>query len=152
VIESPALSVSQSTDSLLLDGKLSELSNLTAATARFCSENALADEAGFDLNLVIEELFMNAIRHGGCEGMAGAIQVNLRASRNGVAIEFADRGAPFDLTAAPAAQLDAPLEARQNGGLGIHLVRQIVRDLHYERVDGWNRLTMWRPNDGEEPE
>jgi hypothetical protein len=30
--------------------------------------------------------------------------------------------------------------------LGLHLVRQIVRDLRYERVHGWNRLTMRRPS------
>jgi serine/threonine-protein kinase RsbW len=149
-VESPILPVSQSTDSLLLDGKLSELPRLAAETARFCREHALGDEVEFHLNLVLEELFANAIRHGGCEGMRDAARVQLEMLASGVAIEFADRGAPFDPTAAPAPDLHAPLETRQIGGLGIHLVRQIVRDLRYERVDGWNRLTMRRPSEEEE--
>ena len=145
-LESRILSVSQSTDSLTLDGKLSEIPRLTAETARFCLEHSLGEEVEFHLNLVLEELFANAVRHGGCEGMRGAARVQLEMVANGVAIEFADCGAPFDPTAAPAPELDAPLETRQIGGLGIHLVRQIVRDLRYERVDGWNRLTMRRPS------
>ena len=137
--------MSQSTDSLLLDGKLSELSRLVAETSRFCAAHALSDEVDFDLNLVLEELFTNAVRHGGCEGTSDAVRVQLDLQPGGVSIAVADRGAPFDPTAAPAPNLETPLESRPVGGLGIHLVRQIVRDLRYERVDGWNRLTMLRP-------
>jgi anti-sigma regulatory factor (Ser/Thr protein kinase) len=145
-LESRILPVSQSTGSLILDGNLGELPRLTAETARFCRQYSLGEEVEFHLNLVLEELFANAIRHGGCEGMRHAARVRLEMLPGGVAIEFADRGAPFDATTAPAPELDAPLETRQIGGLGIHLVRQIVRDLRYERVDGWNRLTMRRPS------
>ena len=135
---------------MLLDGKLSELPRLTAETARFCRQHSLDEEVEFHLNLVLEELFANAIRHGGCDGMRDAARVQLEMLPGAVAIEFADRGAPFDPTAAPAPELNAPLETRQIGGLGIHLVRQIVRDLRYERVDGWNRLTMRSPSRKEE--
>jgi anti-sigma regulatory factor (Ser/Thr protein kinase) len=137
---------------LLLDGKLSELPRLTAETARFCRRYSLGEEVELQLNLVLEELFANAIRHGGCEGVRDAARVQLEMLPDGVAIEFADRGAPFDATAAPAPKLDAPLETRPIGGLGIHLVRQIVRDLRYQRVDGWNRLTMRRPSREKEGE
>ena len=145
-LESRILPVPQSTDSLLLDGKLTEIPRLTAETARFCRQHSLGEEVEFHLNLVLEELFANAIRHGGCEGMRDAASVQLEMLVNGVAIEFADRGVPFDPTTAPAPELDAPLETRLVGGLGIHLVRQVVRDLRYERVEGWNRLTMRRPS------
>jgi len=135
---------------LTLDGKLSDLQFLATEAARFCLEHELGDEVEFHLNLVLEELFINALRHGGCDGMREAVRVRFEMAANGITIEFADRGAPFDLTAAPAPELDGPLETRQIGGLGVHLVRQIVRDLRYERVDGWNRLTMRRPfGDGE---
>jgi len=40
--------------------------------------------------------------------------------------------------------LAAPLAERHTGGLGIHLVRQTVRDLEYQRAGEWNRLTMRR--------
>ena len=90
---------------------------------------------------MLEELFVNAVRHGGCEGLGDAACIRLTCGDEGVHVNFRDRGAPFDLTAAPPARLD---EARA-GGLGIHLVRQIMRDVSYRREGDWNVLTMRQP-------
>ena len=59
-------------------------------------------------------------------------------------VEFADRGAAFDPLQAAEPDLETDLAHRQAGGLGIHLVRQIMQDLEYRRAGGWNRLTMRR--------
>lgn len=109
----------------------------------FCSAHNLPADTEFQLNLVLEELFVNAIRHGGCGGLkdAACIQLDCTA-QNAVQIEFRDRGQAFDLTAAPAADIGAPLSERQAGGLGIHLVRQMMRDVAYRREGEWNILTM----------
>ena len=128
-----------------LNGDLSELERLAAEISRFCNENSLDEEAGFQLNLALEELFVNAVRHGGCEGVADSARVRLLATSGGVQVEFADRGLPFDPTAAPPANIHAHLEERHGSGLGIHLVREIMRDLCYQRKGEWNRMTMRRP-------
>ena len=129
---------------LSLAGNFSELARLSAATAGFCRENALSPDIESDLNLVLEELFVNSLKHGGCDGMAEAVQVSFTLQPHAVVLDYADRGGPFDPTQVPAAGLAAPLAARAEGGLGIHLVRQIVRDIEYHRVDGWNHLRMRR--------
>ncbi len=129
----------------VLHGRLGELVRLAAETARFCREHSLGDEVEFDLNLVLEELFTNSVNHGGCAGMENAVQVRLQLLNNAVQAEFADRGRPFDPLTAPEPDLQAGLEERSVGGLGVHLVRQIMRDLEYRRAGGWNRLTMRRP-------
>jgi len=129
----------------MLDGDLHELRRLAASVDGFCHERGLADGVAFDLNLALEELFVNAVRHGGCDGMPNAARVRLQLREDGVAVEIADRGAPFDPTAAPAPDLETPLEERPSGGLGIHLVREIMRDVRYTRAGGWNRVTMRRP-------
>src|SRR5262249_12895784 len=94
------------------------------------------------LNLVLEELFVNAIRHGGCEGMEDAARVRMSYEGGAVRVCFSDRGGVFDPTAAPEVDIDAPLSERQSGGLGIHLVRQIMRDVAWRRDGEWNVLTM----------
>src|SRR5689334_17186847 len=99
----------------------------------------------FDLNLALEELFMNVVRHGGCDQSPAAVRVRLELADGAVDVEFADRGAPFDPANAPEPDLDAPLDQRLPGGLGIHLVRQVMRDLRYDRTGDWNRLRMRRP-------
>jgi anti-sigma regulatory factor (Ser/Thr protein kinase) len=126
-----------------LNGNLGELERLAAGVREFCAGNSLDDEAEFQLNLVLEELFVNAVRHGGCEGVADAAHVRLRCGPDGVEVEFRDRGRPFDPTTAPDADIHASLEERRDG-LGIHLVRGIMRDLHYERDGEWNQLRMRR--------
>ena len=128
-----------------LDGKLSELGRLVEQVDQFCLAAGLESAAAFELNLVLEELFINAVRHGGCEGMKSAVEVRFRLLEGGaVAVEYGDRGVPFDPTAMAEPDLAAPLAERRPGGLGIHLVRQTMRDLQYVRAGEWNRLTMRR--------
>jgi anti-sigma regulatory factor (Ser/Thr protein kinase) len=128
-----------------LDGNLGELGRLVEHVDQFCQAEGLDGDAAFELNLVLEELFTNAVRHGGCKGMRHAVHGHLRLLENGgVAVEFRDRGVPFDPTSVAEPDLAAPLSERRPGGLGIHLVRQIMRDLEYRRAGEWNRLTMRR--------
>jgi serine/threonine-protein kinase RsbW len=128
-----------------LDGNLEELGRLWECVDQFCQAQGLDTETTFDLILVLEELFTNAVRHGGCGGMTNAVHVHLRLLENGgMAVEYRDRGVPFDPTSAPEPDLAAPLSERQHGGLGIHLVRQMMRDLEYRRTGEWNQLIMRR--------
>src|SRR5262249_51050976 len=115
-----------------LDGDLGQLERLVEHVDGFCQAEGLDEDATFELNLVLEELFTNAVQHGGCAGMKRAVAVRLHAAGDhNIAIEFRDRGAPFDPTSAPTPDLVTPLEDREPGGLGIHLVRQIMRNLEY---------------------
>jgi anti-sigma regulatory factor (Ser/Thr protein kinase) len=133
---------------LLLNGDLKELARLTAATAAFCREHALDDDVEFDLNLATEELFTNTLNHGHCQGGDAIAEVVFTMQPGGVAVEYADRGEPFNPLDAPVPDISAPLGQRPDGGLGVHLVRQIMRDFEYQRAAGWNRLRMRRPIPG----
>jgi serine/threonine-protein kinase RsbW len=113
----------------------------------FCREQAIAGEAAQDLNLALEELFVNAVKHGGCEGNLGVARVTAGIEGDAFRVEFADRGAPFDPAAAPPP--GASLEERAAGGVGIHLARQAMGTLHYRRSGEWNIVTMRRPRKGE---
>src|SRR5689334_19772244 len=65
---------------LALDGSLHELARLAEELERFCRERSLGSEIQFDLNLALEELFTNAVQHGGCEGMERAVKIRLEAA------------------------------------------------------------------------
>jgi len=128
----------------ILDGKLDELVRISAEIGQFCQSNQLQNEVEFDLNLAIEELFVNIVKHGGCAGMPEAAKFVLQFDGTDVLVRFADRGVPFNPLDLPPLDPFATLEQRGRGGLGVHLVRQIMVDLCYQRVDGWNRMTMRR--------
>jgi anti-sigma regulatory factor (Ser/Thr protein kinase) len=95
-----------------MNGNIRELERLTAEVEYFCGEHGLAGNLEFQLNLVLEELFVNAVRHGGCDGLKNAARVRMSRDAGAVRVVFSDRGAPFDLTGAPEADVHAPLSER----------------------------------------
>jgi len=130
---------------MTLDGNFEELERLAQEVTRFCRDNDLDEDIEFDLNLAFDELFVNAVRHGGCKGIKEAARVRVELLEDGVRAEFSDRGAEFDPTEVAPPDLTAPLATRPAGGLGLHLVRNTMEDVQYRRDGGWNHVTMWRP-------
>ena len=127
---------------LTLDGKISELSRLAREIEQFCAAHRLGDDPAFQLNLVLEELFTNAVEHGGCAGIPHCVEIRLEPADRAVRVEFRDRGIPFNPLDAPVPDLAAPLSERAAGGLGVHFVRQLMKQLQYDRRGEWNCLTM----------
>ena len=70
--------------------------------------------------------------------------VNISASVNAVRLKItiSDNGVPFDPTAKAEVDTTLSVEERGIGGLGIHLIRQIMDSINYERVEGKNVLTL----------
>jgi len=112
---------------------------------QFCAALHLTGDPQFQLTLALDELFTNSVRHGGCRNVAGAVEIHLTASEGAVRVEFRDRGIPFDPLTVPPPDLNAPLEERAKGGLGVHFVRQLMKNLQYHRCGEWNCLTMELP-------
>ena len=98
----------------------------------------------FKVNLVLEELGLNILTHGGKgSDRRPEIEIVLTSEDDALTIEVLDDGQPFDpLEDAPDPAVDAAIEERTIGGLGIHLVRTLMDDLRYQRDDGKNRLTL----------
>ena len=53
-----------------------------------------------------------------------------------------DTGKEFDPTLAPEADITLSADEREIGGLGIFLIRQIMNEVRYQRIDGKNILTL----------
>ena len=66
----------------------------------------------------------------------------MRLEAESLVVVIVDDSAPFDLSATPEADLDASLEEREIGGLGLFLVHQMMDKVEYERVDGRNVVTL----------
>jgi serine/threonine-protein kinase RsbW len=59
-------------------------------------------------------------------------------------VEVEDDGREFNPLTRPPVDIRAPLEHRPIGGLGIHIVRQMMDSVEYRREAGRNILTMTR--------
>jgi anti-sigma regulatory factor (Ser/Thr protein kinase) len=126
---------------VILRTDLSELAALAAFVDGFAAAQALPAEVAFQLNLVLEELVTNTVSHGH-PGAAGTIHLRLERAGDVVEAELVDAGLAFDPRTAPPPDLDAPLEERRAGGLGVHLVRQFVDEIDYRREGGRNHLRL----------
>ena len=105
-------------------------------------ETGLPDETVDELELVLEELLVNIISYAYAEEGAGNIGISAAVDKGTLTLEFRDRGRPFDPLEREEPDLDAPVEDRSIGGLGIFLVKELASSVRYERIDGQNVLTV----------
>ncbi len=96
----------------------------------FVDSQEIDEKTAFCINLVVEELFTNMVRH----NKGGADRITLSAERRNdrVHLELVDFDVePFDPQTAEIPLVDAGIEERRPGGLGIYLVKKMVDDLDY---------------------
>jgi anti-sigma regulatory factor (Ser/Thr protein kinase) len=98
----------------------------------------LGADTEYAINLCLEELFLNAVKH----GRANQASISIWTEADGVRVEFVDDGGPFDPSAAPAKRIAGPMEDFEIGGFGTGLVQKFSRRLSYCRSDGYNRLLL----------
>lgn len=124
-----------------IDGALERISEVVE---EFGEENEWAPDILFRVNLALEEIGLNAINYGS-KGKTPDVEIILESERDRITVIVTDAGVPFDpLNDAPLPDLDAPIEERHVGGLGVHLVREMMDEVTYERIDGRNCLTMMK--------
>ena len=130
---------------LTLNSDLAELERLQKCVDAFCDRATLSEQARYHLSLVLEELLVNAVKHGHCDPPGNAIEISLRVSGDRVQIAFSDCGIPFNPLATPSPNVAEHVGCRPIGGLGIYLVRSLMPDIRYERRGGRNYLYLTKP-------
>lgn len=105
---------------------------------------AWQDSLVFKVNLVLEEVGINILSYGGESGGSWPeFEIVIASEDDSLTIEVSDEGRPFDpFNDAPKPSIDAAIEDRNIGGLGIHLVKTMMDDTSYQHSEGKNRLTM----------
>ena len=106
--------------------------------ARAGIEHALAN----DVRLVSEEVVCNAIDHGQRPGSEQEITVQIAIHDDRVTLFFRDNGEPFDPLSQPPPDLEADIEERPIGGLGVHLIRTLANEITYAREAHHNVLRV----------
>lgn len=95
------------------------------------------------LCMICEELATNVVTHGTAQPPeATFVAFSLRKLPQELHVRVEDDGPSFDPLSLAAPDTEAALEDRDIGGLGIHLVKTMAREVRYQRVDSHNRLDL----------
>ena len=137
--ETPGTSLRQR---LVLRNDISQISLLEGFVDKVAEEVNMDPSTALSLNLALEEAVTNVIMYAYPEGQEGEVELEARVLKNKLEFMLSDSGTPFDPTTAPEVDVDARLEERRIGGLGIHLIRNIMDSVSYEWTGSKNKLLM----------
>lgn len=131
---------------IVLRNDLAEIERLAPLVDDFCESQEIPLQAAYHLNLVLDELVTNIVSYG-YDADAGdrEIRISLRREPEALHVEVEDDGRAFNPLEVPPPDIDAPLESRPIGGLGVHFLRTLMDDLCYRRENGRNRLCFRKP-------
>ena len=127
---------------LTLRNSIDQISLLPAFVEEAVNASKLHPETAGHLNLALEEAVTNVILYAYPEGTAGEVSIEAAVSDSALSFIIIDSGTPFDPTAREEVDINASVQDRPVGGLGIHLVRQIMDDVRYERRGDKNVLIV----------
>ena len=119
------------------------LGAIRAFVERFGTLAGVGQDARLRLNLVLEELFTNTVRHGYRDGTDAPVWITLSRDEGDVRVVYEDCGPPFNPYAWLAAAASAgPQPLRRPGGLGILLTRELAASRDYAYVFGRNSIRL----------
>lgn len=128
---------------LIVDARREELDTVIEYVDDAISEICEKPSTVMQIELTVEEIFVNIASYAYGDS-DGSVTVTADASPDTatVTLTFADAGAAFDPTAKKDADITPEGLMSREGGLGIHLVKNIMDNVVYRRENGMNILTV----------
>lgn len=128
-----------------LDNRLEELQRFDTAFNEFARMQNFSQEVTYAIQLSIDELFVNIVSYGfeDNDDAQHEVEVRIKVFEDRVQIDLIDDAKAFNpLIEANKPDLDATLEDRRIGGVGIHIVKSMMNEVSYTRTNNKNCLRM----------
>jgi sigma-B regulation protein RsbU (phosphoserine phosphatase) len=139
-------------ETVVLRNQLSDLETLDPILDRFGRHGRLPAATMAELRVVCDDIVSNVINHGYPHGGEHDIEVRLELTGRRLVVTVSDDGVAFNPLAVPPPDTTLPLEQRELGGLGIHLVRNLTDEATYGRHGGRNVITLVKIVPGPSPD
>jgi sigma-B regulation protein RsbU (phosphoserine phosphatase) len=128
--------------SITLPNDTQEVPRLAAFVDEVCEAIGFSPAVTMQMNLALEEAVVNVMKYAYPIGTHGNLTIEAQANDVRLKFTIIDSGKPFDPTVKADVDLSLSVQERPIGGLGIHIIRQIMDSINYERLDGHNVLTL----------
>jgi anti-sigma regulatory factor (Ser/Thr protein kinase) len=129
-----------------ISNELHELESLMHASTNFLEDQGISHQAVYRINLALEEMITNIIRHGYDDYDEHKIVVSIEVRENELAARIEDDGHAFNPLESEKTGAVGSLDDPKVGGVGIHLIRKLIDQVTYKRENEKNilELTMRR--------
>ena len=127
---------------LKFKNQVAELQHVNLFVEEICDELGLDMELQMNLNLALEEVVSNVIFYAYPEGTIADIELLAESDGKELTFVLSDQGKHFDPTAKEDPDPDVHPADRELGGMGIYIVKNIMNEVTYQRLEGRNLLTM----------
>ncbi len=125
-----------------LRNNISEIERLNIILFQFGKINNLSQNILFKMNLALEETVTNIIKYAYNDDTEHTILIHISLSCGILTAEIEDDGKPFNPLNSPKPDINKPIEDRTIGGLGIHIVRNLMDKIEYRRDRNKNFLIL----------
>ncbi len=116
------------------DRSIDSIADVYEFTENVLVSGHIGEALRFPVHLAMEELFVNMVNY--YPDNDNAIQLDVDAENGVVTVTMTDFDVdPFDVTQSRNVDIDAPLDERTPGGLGLHLIQSMVDNLEYDWED-----------------
>ena len=119
--------------SFKLKSNLSELDALCQKLEKFGQSMGLSQKCIFEANLALDELFTNIISYGFDDKNEHTISITISLQDDELVFNIEDDGIPFNPTNVESPDLECTIEECRIGGLGIHLAKNLMDEVCYQR-------------------
>ena len=127
---------------IVLANDTQEIPRLNAFVEDVCQTVGFDENVSKQVKVAVEEAVVNVMKYAYPSGERG--DVTIEAAMNDVRLKFTiiDSGKPFDPTVQSEADTTSSAKQHNIGGQGIHIMRQNMDSINYERIDNLNVLTL----------
>jgi anti-sigma regulatory factor (Ser/Thr protein kinase) len=127
---------------LSIENNLQNLNKVAGFVETFGEINNLDYKIIFEINLILDELITNIISYGYEDKKLHIIDIELEINGSVINIKIEDDGKVFNPLESQEVDINAALDDRKIGGLGIHIIKQKTDEIHYERSGNKNILKL----------
>jgi serine/threonine-protein kinase RsbW len=123
--------------------RLAELRRVGAFVEGYCQDRSLSRDHYLRVNVILEELFVNTVRHGHRGDCEAPVWMTLEAGEAVLQVTYEDTAPPFNPYARlPLQPPDTTGEMRKIGGLGVLLTKELAQGRDYAYIFGRNRIRL----------
>lgn len=125
-----------------IGNRLDEIARVQEVFGAFCGEHDISDRNRRQLNMVLDELLSNVISYAYDDDREHTIHIRISIAESGLTLRITDDGRAFNPFEQSDPDTSLSVEDRPIGGLGVHLVKNVMDSASYERQGTTNLVTL----------